>query len=167
LKRRASPPVAGIWQKEWNMASTQTHRRSFIRHPADIPLAIAIDGAHRRSAPRLREVSEGGLACLSRRPLSVGSPVVLSIPLGQPPFRATGVVVWCHRQGGADEVGIRFAEADELFAARMVEQVCQIEHDWRQVRHEEGRVLDAEEAARESIERHAASFPAFGKGRSH
>ncbi|EXI66621.1 MAG: hypothetical protein AW08_02526 [Candidatus Accumulibacter adjunctus] len=149
------------------MASMQAHRRSFIRHPADIPLAIAVDGAHRRSAPRLKDVSEGGLACLSRRPLSVGAAVVLSIPLVQPPFRAAAVVVWCQRQGGAYEVGIRFADADDLFAARMVEQVCQIEHYRQQVRRDEGRLLDAEAAAREWIERHAASFPALGNGRTH
>jgi hypothetical protein len=32
----------------------QAHRRSFIRHPADIPLDIAEDGPHRRSATAVR-----------------------------------------------------------------------------------------------------------------
>ena len=54
-----------------------------------------------------------------------------------------------------------------LFAARMVEQVCQIEHYRQQVQRAEGRVLDAETAAREWIKRYAASFPALGKGSTH
>ncbi|EXI70495.1 MAG TPA: PilZ domain-containing protein [Candidatus Accumulibacter phosphatis] len=149
------------------MASTETHRRGFIRHPADIPVDIAVGGAHRRAAPRMKDVSEGGLACLSRRPLSVGATVVLSIPLVQPPFRATGEVVWCRRQGSAYEVGIRFADADDFFAARMVEQVCQIERYRQQVRRDEGRVLDAEAAAREWIERYAAGFPVLGNLNTH
>ncbi|MBN8455244.1 PilZ domain-containing protein [Accumulibacter sp.] len=149
------------------MASTQAHGRSFIRHPADIPVDIDIDAAHRRAERRLKDVSEGGLACRSRRPLPVGSPVLLSIPLVQPPFRAAGVVVWCRRQGAVYEVGIRFDDADDLFAARMVEQVCQIERYRQQVLRDEGRVLDAEAAAREWIERYAAGFPGFGNGSTH
>lgn len=149
------------------MASIQMQRRNFMRHPADIPLDIAIRGTHRDVVQRLKDVSEGGLAYLSRRPLGTGSTVVLSIPLVQPPFSAAGVVVWCHRQGSVYEVGVRFADAEDLFAARMVEQVCQIEHYRQQVQRAEGRVLDAETAAREWIKRYAASFPALGKGSTH
>lgn len=149
------------------MTSIETRRRSIIRHPADIPVDIAVGGVNRRVAPRTKDVSVGGVACLGRQPLRVGATVVLSIPLVRPPFRAAGVVVWCQRQRTAYEIGIRFADAADLFAARMVEQMWQIEHYRQRVRREEGRVLDAEAAAREWIDRHAASFPVFGNGSTH
>jgi hypothetical protein len=42
----------------------------------------------------------------------------------------------------------------------MVEQICYIEHYRKEVRATQGRVLTAEEAAREWIERNAGRFPA-------
>jgi len=42
------------------MASTQAHGRSFIRHPADIPVDIDIDAAHRRADGRDAEQYEEG-----------------------------------------------------------------------------------------------------------
>jgi hypothetical protein len=94
--------------------------------------------------------------------LTVGARVVLTIPIVQPAFRAAGSVVWCRRDGRDYEVGIRFQEAADVFAARMVEQICQIEHYRQEVLRSEGRVLDGEEAALEWIARYAAQFPSLG-----
>lgn len=147
------------------MGSAPLAWRSFLRHPADIPIEIDTEGWHQGAPRRLKDVSLGGLACRSDHPLTVGARVVLTIPIVEPAFRAAGSVVWCRRDGrdyGDYEVGIRFQEAADVFAARMVEQICQIEHYRQEVLRSEGRVLDGEAAALEWIARYAAQFPALG-----
>ncbi len=144
------------------MESEQVLERSFVRHPADIPIEIEADGLPQAASRRVKDVGLGGLACRSPCRLDVGAAVVLTIPLVTPPFRVAASVVWCRGDDLDYEVGVRFREADAAFAARMVEQVCQIEHYRREVLRVEGRVLDAESAAVEWIERYAAEFSTMG-----
>ncbi len=144
------------------MDSGQVLERSFVRHPVDIPIEIEADGLPQAASRRVKDVGLGGLACRSERPLEVGAAVVLTVPLVTPPFHAAASVVWCRRDDLDYEVGVRFREADDAFAARMVEQVCQIEHYRREVLRVEGRVLDAESAAAEWIGRYAAQFSTMG-----
>ncbi|MBL8398853.1 MAG: PilZ domain-containing protein [Candidatus Accumulibacter sp.] len=141
------------------MNATQLLARGFIRHPADIPIEIDPADSRPVSARRLKDVSRGGLACRCEQPLPVGARVRVTIPLVQPPFSASGAVVWCRTQGTDCEVGIRFTESDDEFAVRMIEQVCHIEHYRQEVLRKEGRLLDGEAAAREWIDHFAASFP--------
>lgn len=149
------------------MGATHPVGRSFLRHPADIPIEIFADGVRQRAARRMKDVGLGGLACRSENALEIGAGVVITIGLVQPPFRAPGTVVWCARQGMHYEIGIRFLEADDAFAARMVEQICHIEHYRNEVLRIEGRVLDGESAALEWIERFAGDFPSLENYRSH
>ncbi len=144
------------------MDSAEVLERSFVRHPVDIPISIDAEGLPPGGSRRVKDVGLGGLACRSEYPLQVGTTVVLTIPLVTPPFRAAALVVWCRGDDLDYEVGVRFREADAAFAARMVEQVCQIEHYRREVRHREGRELDAEAAAQEWIARYADQFPSLG-----
>lgn len=144
------------------MAVTQqVAGRCYLRHPADIPIEISAEGVRQRASRRMKDVSLGGLACRSERALEVGAMVVVGIDVVRPPFRAEGSVVWCRRHGLYYEVGLRFLSADDAFAARMVEQVCHIEHYRSEVLRIEGRVLDGEAAALEWITRFAAEFPSL------
>ena len=68
-------------------------------------------------------------------------------------------VAWCRKDNEHYEIGIEFLDRDEATSARIVEQVCHIEHYKQEVRESEGRDLSSEEAAREWIKRFAASFP--------
>lgn len=141
------------------MGATRLLERGFIRHPADIPIEIDPADSPPVSPRRLKNVSHGGLACRCDQPLPIGARVQVTIPLVQPPFSAPGAVVWCRTQDTHCEVGIRFTESDVEFAARIVEQVCHIEHYRQEVLRTEGRVLDGEAAAREWIDHFAAGFP--------
>ena len=141
------------------MGSAQSFVRNFLPHPADIPIEIDGDGPLCQAGRQLKNVGPGGLACRCERPLRGGADVLLTIALIRPPFRASGLVGWCRRAGRDDEVGIRFAQSSDPSAARVVGQICQIEHYRREVLHGEGRVLDAEAAAREWFERFAVQFP--------
>ena len=132
--------------------------RSFIRHPTDIPIEISLaDQSCLRES--LRNVSRGGLCFKYPEAASVGSNIIVRIALTLPPFEACCQVAWCQADGDAWQVGVEFLDQDDLFRARMVEQICHMELYRRTVRESEGRALSSHEAALEWIERYADAFP--------
>ena len=133
--------------------------RSFIRHPCDIAIEFSEDTATYPRRERLNNISQGGLAFSAARPQRCGHILWLRIPDVHPPFEAPARVSWCNPVGEGYEIGVEFVMPDDEYRARMVEQVCYIEHYKRRVRDREGRVLTGEQAAREWIEKYAARFP--------
>lgn len=106
----------------------------------------------------VNNLSAGGLSFFTDIPVKVGSVVDLMIPCITPDYQGEGVIVWRrNQQPKGFEVGVRFANDDEYFRVRMVEQVCQIE-EYRQQLAEVGRHISTEEAAHEWIKRFAANF---------
>lgn len=131
--------------------------RNYIRHPTSIPIQVSTNG-EASSEVRISNLSAGGLCFFTDIPVKVGSVVDLIIPCIKPDYQGEGIIVWRRSQPSVGfEVGVRFANDDEYFRVRMVEQVCQIE-EYRQQLAEVGRKLTAEEAAQEWIRRFAASF---------
>ena len=133
--------------------------RSFIRHPCDIPIEFSEDTASYPQRERLDNISHGGLAFSAARPQRRGHILWLRIPDVQPPFEAPARVTWCNPVDEGYEVGVEFVMPDDEYRARMVEQLCYIEHYKRRVQAREGRELSGEQAAREWIEKYAARFP--------
>ena len=138
--------------------------RSYIRHPSNIP--VKVDVSSEKSSTKifgnrqqLSNISNGGLAFNASEPYKTGSILKLKIEAVQPAFQAEGLVTHCHPEGDHYVIGIEFISKDTLFVARMVEQVCHIEQYKREVEIKEGRVLTGEQAAKEWIERYAATFP--------
>lgn len=133
--------------------------RKFVRHPSSIPIELSIARGPCGSGQQqqLRNISGGGFSCLVDEPLPIGSRVQLRIPKIWPDYRGCGTVVWCSATPPAFEVGIEFGAAD-LFKAKMVEQLCQIEQYRQQVQADEGRTLDSEQAASEWIALYAKEF---------
>lgn len=131
--------------------------RNYIRHPTSIPIHVSTvsrDGAQVRA----NNLSAGGLSFYTDIPVKVGSTIDLMIPCISPDYQGEGIIVWRRNQPPQGfEVGVRFANDDEYFRVRMVEQVCQIE-SYRQELAEIGRNLSTEEAALEWIKRFAANF---------
>ncbi len=137
--------------------------RQYIRHPADIPIELVpAEDAGARS--RLLDAGIGGLALRSRRAFAPARVVTVRIAWVQPPFSATARVAWCRSCKGGYELGLAFIDSDDAFRARMVEQVCHIEHYRRRQLRTGGREMTADEAAREWIECRAARFPAAWTG---
>lgn len=134
--------------------------RQFIRHPADIPIQVSPVDEGGARPPRLVNVGMGGLAFRSHSPFRPAHVVRVRIDCVRPAFETTARVAWCRGCDGEYELGLAFTDPDDAFRARMVEQICYIEHYRNEVRATQGRVLTAEEAAREWIERNAAGFPA-------
>lgn len=130
--------------------------RRYIRHPSDIPIRFGTEGSAVRS---LRDVGYGGLCFVSPQGLAPGQVLRLSIDKVVPPFHTRGRVSWCQPEADHYLVGVEFLDQEAAYRARMVEQVCHIEHYRREVWRREGRRLSAEQAAGEWIDRHAADFP--------
>lgn len=140
---------------------SESPMRAFIRHPSDVPIELseAAGGNVPRAKPRVKDVSLGGLSFSCPERLKVGGEVKVRIPIVTPPFEARARVVWCLSQPDRFEAGVEFVDPQDAFAARMVEQICHIEHYRLWVKEVEGRVLDAEEAALEWIGKFAEDFP--------
>lgn len=134
-------------------------RREFIRHTAGVPIEVrAVSGDARRRLESVN-VSEGGISFVSDVDYPLGTVIEVRIPEVDPPFQANARVVWTHPEEGRFCIGVAFLDANDAFRARMVEQVCSIERYRREVEANEGRVLDAAEAAAEWIARYAGRFP--------
>ena len=139
--------------------SNQSLMRSFIRHPSDIPIEFQLYRGSAGTRPRLKDVSFGGLAFRVPEPVNVGSEIKLRIPGVRPMFEAVAQVAWCKPDGDGFTVGVQFLDRHDSYRARMVEQVCHIEHYKAMVREREGRALSGQEAAAEWIAKYAKDFP--------
>ena len=133
--------------------------RHFIRHPSDIPIECRITSCGPYQRNGLKDIGPGGLCFQTPAAFERGCAIQIKIPVREPPFEATGTIVWCRRTNGHYQVGVRFADTNTEFSVRMVEQVCQICHYQREVLEKEGRSLSGEEAAAEWVAKHARNFP--------
>ena len=109
----------------------------------------------------ITNVSLGGLAFISSKPLEVLERVRVSIPVLNQENFLIGNVVWCEKSRTGYEIGIEFEHSRDVFRLRMIEQICHIEHYRKEVARLEGRELDSQEAAREWISKYAGDFPAL------
>lgn len=136
--------------------------RTYIRHPAEIPVQIELSSQAVNRHRQIRNVSYGGLAFESDCYIEPGSRVRIRIDVVQPQFEAEGIISYCRRKAGQYQVGVEFIQRDDLYIARMVEQICHIEQYRQQVAEQEGRELSAQEAAKEWISKYASRFPRWG-----
>ncbi len=136
-------------------------KRRYARHPADVPIQVAPLGPCEATAmeERLSDIGLGGLSFESTDALDEGELLAISMPSVIPAFQIKGRVVWCRRSDSRFDVGVEFTEPEKQFKARMVEQICHIEHYRNEVMENEGRALSGEEAAREWIQKFADEFP--------
>lgn len=133
--------------------------RAYIRHPADMPIEFAPSAANDLSVTKTHDISLGGLSFSSPQALPVGSIVTVKIPVVSPAFEAKAKVIWCISRPDTYEAGIEFVDVEDAYKARMVEQICHIEHYRLWVKEVEGRDLDTEAAAVEWIDKFAKDFP--------
>jgi hypothetical protein len=151
----------------WWPLPDNTTIRKFIRHPVDVPIQVSNSRVEDEDDGTLDQtitnVSLGGLAFVSPKPLEILDRVRVCIPILERDNTLIGNVVWCEKcaSGSGFEIGIEFEKARDAFRLRMIEQVCHIEHYRKEVMLREGRQLSAQEAAREWISKYAGDFPAL------
>lgn len=136
--------------------------RSYIRHPADIPIEFRETPVAAMETLRMHDVSCGGLSFLAQSPLEPDSVITVRIACVDPAFEAQCRVSWCRRLRDGYLIGAEFLHAQDQYRARMVEQICHIEHYRNEVLAREGRTLTCEQAAREWIGKYAEDFPGLG-----
>lgn len=139
--------------------------RNFIRHPSAIPIDFHLEELVTEGSEHLKNVSFGGLSFISKYELATGAIISIKIPLIQPVFEAAGRVSWCRPESSQFEIGLEFLDKDDMFRARMVEQICHIEEYKHEVLKKEGRKLSSEAAALEWIQKYAPQFPGSGDGK--
>lgn len=98
--------------------------RSYIRHPADIPIEVSAAGTSVRPVRHTFNVSVGGLAFESNFAFLPDAIVAIRIPGVRPVFETRARVVWCSVGAQGYELGVEFLDPEDAFRARMVEQVC-------------------------------------------
>jgi len=139
--------------------------RKFIRHPVEMPIQVTTSWEEDESDESLdqtiTDVSLGGLAFVSPKPLEVLERVQVCIPVLDNDNRLVGNVVWCEKSAAGYEIGIEFEKSRDVFRLRMIEQICHIEHYREEVLRVEGRKLSSKEAASEWISKYAGDFPAL------
>ncbi len=133
--------------------------RHFIRHPLGIPIECHKAHCNPCQLNTLKDISIGGLCFQTPNALERGCLIRIMIPVREPPFEVTGVIVWCRRVNDRYYVGVRFADASTAFSVRMIEQVCHICHYQQEVLEKEGRSLSGQEAAAEWVSKYAQNFP--------
>ncbi len=133
--------------------------RSYIRHPSDIPLEYKLESLDDSATLNLNNVSYGGVSFNSQEPIKTGSVIELKILFVQPEFVSKCQVTWCQLEGEYYVIGAMFLKQDDLYMARMVEQICHIEHYKNEIMRREGRCMSGEQAATEWISKFASSFP--------
>lgn len=132
-------------------------KRQYIRHPAAIPIVFNIND--KTAAIQTQDIGDGGLCFISHQSINAGVHIKISIPMCNPQFEANGIVRWCKHNGDMFLIGVAFQQESVLFAIRMVEQVCHIEHYRKKILADSGIKLSTEQAAREWIEHYASEFP--------
>lgn len=129
--------------------------------PIQVNLDWADDEDDETTDQTITNVSLGGLAFLSHKPLEILQRVRISIPLIQQENYLVGNVVWCEKSDPGYEIGIEFEHSRDVFRLRMIEQICHIEEYRKEVAQQEGRKLSSQEAAKEWISKFADDFPAL------
>ncbi len=138
--------------------------RNCIRHPSNIPIDFHLEELVSDGNEYLKNVSFGGLSFSSKHKLAAGTVIKIKIPLIKPAFEVVGRVSWCRAENNQFEVGVEFLDKDDMFRARMVEQICHIEQYKQEVLKKEGRKLSGEKAALEWIKKYASHFPGYDDG---
>ncbi len=133
--------------------------RDYIRHSAKFPVLVKLANDSPEQIEHTHNISASGLMLKLSRAVPEDALVEVTITSLTPPFNAPARVVWCRAATKGFDVGLRFVNADDFFAVRMVEQVYQIEEYKKHVLAREGRELSLEDAAQEWIDRYAARFP--------
>lgn len=146
-------------------ASTEDEDCEFIRHPADIPLEYFFSDPPVSLPEDINAVCSGGVSFHAEHYIEPLQWLRLHIPIHEEHFEIEAQVRSCQvNEDGGFTVGVLFANSANAFSARMMEQVCHIEHYKREVLRDQGRQLSVDEAAAEWIEKYANTFPHWPSG---
>lgn len=133
--------------------------RKYLRHPIDIPIEFIVSETKIKKSALSGNMSICGLCFKSIECVEKDKLLTIKIPLINSNFELQGRVVRCLIKNDHVEIGIEFINQSDIFAARMVEQICYIKQYQKDIAEQQGRNLTDEHAAMEWISNHSAQFP--------
>jgi hypothetical protein len=136
--------------------------RQFLRHPLDVPLRCAVKTQADTDAAGLRNISDGGAAFFSSRKYRKGQAVEMTFPIFKQCPVIKGKIIWsmADKEAPGQYInGLKYADPRDKKVNRIVEQICHIMSYRVMQEHLTGKVLSADEAAKEWISKYADSFP--------
>lgn len=136
--------------------------RNFIKHPCDHPLSLRCIKKPARNFEVSRYRISGGIQISVKQDFNPGTLLEVSTRIQGKTLTFTGRVIWSReKHGKTHRLGLVFDNSEDAFKARMIEQLCHIEHYQRSQRAH-GRRLNVHDAANEWIERFSPNFPHIG-----
>ncbi|GMQ96430.1 MAG: hypothetical protein BMS9Abin15_0101 [Gammaproteobacteria bacterium] len=145
-------------------AQSQQHPAgvTYYVHPTAIPIRYRF--AHQTTEPETSQPFGLCFHCGAALPEGTSLEVMVEVCDEVQCFH--GCVDWSRRDGDTWQVGLGLTNQDDVFRARMVEQLCHIEAWRQQVSAEEHRELTPENAALEWIEHFSSDFPCIQVGKA-
>jgi hypothetical protein len=129
--------------------------RRFIRHPTDIRIESTLLKDDHVYVMDAHDIGLGGLRMtLPLRP-ELGTEIEVRVLYVEPPFRASGHVVWCRPRDDRYDVGIELTTWQETGWRRVVEQICAIEEYRRLLEEQSACKLSIAQAAEQWYAQHA------------
>jgi hypothetical protein len=135
---------------------------NFIKHPDDQPISLRClrQPANNFNAQRYR--ISGGVRISVNELVEPGAIIEIETRIQDRVVSFQGRVIWIKESPSkSKQLGLVFDNAEEAYRARMIEQLCHIEHYLRR-QNAEGRTLNARHAANEWINRYSPDFPQIG-----
>jgi len=135
---------------------------NFIKHPDDQPISLRRlkEPAYNFNAQRYRIA--GGVRFSVKESVKPGTFIEIETSIQGRMVSFQGRVIWIKELSDqSKQLGLVFDNAEEAYRARMIEQLCHIEHYLRS-QNAEGRTLNARHAANEWINQFSPHFPQIG-----
>lgn len=143
-----------------------SERRRFIRHPLCFPLTYKVlDKAAEKAEKSEKKsssinISMGGILFASRKPVKVGSIIMLKMPFQDKVFNIRAKVAHCDKNEETKlyNIGAAFHRMSAAYKVKLIEQLYLIS-EFRDLRSIQlGRDITLERASREWIKRYSDRF---------
>jgi hypothetical protein len=159
-RRLTSQEAAAEWISKYSSSFPDLeheHRsvRRFIRHPTDVRIESTLLEDGHTYVTDAHDIGLGGLRMALPLCPQLGSAIGVRVLYVEPPFAASGRVVWCRPREGRCDVGIELIAWKKTEWLRAVEQICEIEDYRRQFEQQNACKLSIEQAAEQWHAQHA------------
>jgi hypothetical protein len=160
--------------KKIEVAFPMSERRRYIRHPLCFPLTYKVLGSHtgtkeEKACAKLAKrekrstsinISVGGLLFAGRKPVKIGSLILIKMPFQDKVFNVHAKVAHCDKNPETKlyNIGATFHRLGAAYKVKLVEQLYLIS-EFRDLRSIElGKEISLERASKEWIDRYSARF---------
>jgi len=135
---------------------------NFIKHPDDQPISLkCLKQPANNFNPQRYRIS-GGVRISVKESVEPGTVIEIETRIQDRMVSFQGRVIWIKESSNqTKQLGLVFDNVEEAYRARMIEQLCHIEHYLRR-QNAEGRTLNARHAANEWINQFSPQFPQIG-----